>query len=266
MTIGKLIAGLESRGILLSLTAGEIRYRSPKHALTEADKESLSARRPEIAEYLQTRAAARGLRTAGGISGPLTPSVAQEMWRAFAGGAQEGKPIALNIGMVGKFHHDAQAVTAAIHQVMARYDALRARFEMRDGVLSAFLNPADSFVVEQEDLRHLGPDAAGEAAAQRAQAFCAQVNLIEGQWLTRAKVFALPHSESMGVLSSAHMIADAGTRNIILDELHDLLEHGAPQAASSLPYNDYSLAERDFLAKPQGAQLIEHWRRWYHEQ
>jgi len=62
------------------------------------------------------------------------------------------------------------------------------------------------------------------------------------------------------------MIADAGTRNIILDELHDILEHGAPQAASSLAYNDYSLAERNFLESPPGAQLIEHWRRWYHEQ
>src|SRR4051812_3074119 len=108
MTIGKLIAGLESRAILLSLIDGEIRYRSPKDALTAADKESLRARRPEIVEYLQTRAAARGLRAAGGVSGPLRPSVAQEMWRAFAGGAEEGKPIALNIGMVGKFRHDAQ--------------------------------------------------------------------------------------------------------------------------------------------------------------
>jgi len=266
MTIGKLIAGLESRGILLSLTDGEIRYRSPKHALTEADKESLRARRPQIVEYLQTRTAARGLRAAGGVSGPPRPSVAQEMWRAFAGGAQEGEPIALNIGMVGKFRHDAHAVTAAIHQVMARYDALRARFEMRDGVLSAFLNPADSFVIEQEDLRHLSPDVAGEAAAKAAQDFCAQVNLIEGQWLTQAKVFALPHGESVGVLSSAHMIADAGTRNIILDELHDVLDHGAPQAAPSLAYNDYSLAERNFLETAPGAQLIEHWRRWYHEQ
>jgi hypothetical protein len=206
------------------------------------------------------------LRAAGGVNGPPRPSVAQEMWRAFAGGAEEGKPVALNIGMVGKFRHDAESLTAAIHQVMARYDALRARFEMRDGVLSAFLNPADSFVIEQEDLRHLSPDAARETAAKAAQVFCGQVNLIEGRWLTRAKVFALPQGESVGVLSSAHMIADAGTRNIILDELHDMLEHGAPQASSSLAYNDYSLAERDFLESPPGARLIEHWRRWYHEQ
>ena len=58
------------------------------------------------------------------------------MWRAFAGGAEEGKPVALNIGMVGRFRAAPEAVTAAIHQVIARYDALRARFEARDGELA----------------------------------------------------------------------------------------------------------------------------------
>jgi hypothetical protein len=206
------------------------------------------------------------LRAAGSVSGSLMPSVAQEMWRAFAGGKDEGLPVALNIGMIGKFRHDAGSVTAAVRQVIARYDALRGRFKAQGGTLLAFLNPADSFEVEQEDMRNLDPDAANQAAAKSAQTFCSQVNRIEGQWLSRAKVFALPDGESLAVLSSAHMIADAGTRNIILDELNDILDYGSPRAAPSVPYNDYSLAEREFLASDQGAQLIAHWRRWYHDQ
>ena len=67
------------------------------------------------------------------------------MWRAFAGGAEEGKPIALNIGMAGKFRHDAAPVTAAIRQVIARYEALRVRFEAQGDALRAFLNPAEAF-------------------------------------------------------------------------------------------------------------------------
>jgi Condensation domain/TubC N-terminal docking domain len=266
MTLGRLISGLESRSILLSLADGEIRYRSPKGALTDADRDSLRSHRAGIMDHLAARNAARALRGTGLRSGPLTPSVAQEMWRAFAGGALEGSPIALNIGMVGKFRHDASALTAAIRQVIARYDALRAGFQTQDGVLLALLNPAEDFVVEQADLRSLGPDSAREAAEKGAQDFCAQLNRIEGGWLTRAKVFALPGGESLAALSSAHMIADAGTRNILLDEIHDILDHGAPRAASGASYNDYSLAERDFLAGPQGAQLIAHWRRWYHDQ
>ena len=266
MTVASLIAGLESRGILLSLANEEIRYRSPKDALTEADKTQLRAHRPDIVAYLRARGAAKALRAVPPLSGPLTPSVAQEMWRAFAGGAEEGRPIALNIPMMDKFRHDAASVTAAIAQVVARYEALRVRFQAVDGGLRAILNCADAFEIEQEDLRHLISESALETAFKRAQEFCAQVNLIEGEWLTRAKVFALPGGESVGVVSSAHMIADAGTRNIVIDEIHDILDHGAPRAAPAGAYNDYSLAEREFLAGPQGEALIAHWRDWYHAQ
>ncbi|HEX4637725.1 MAG TPA: condensation domain-containing protein, partial [Rhizomicrobium sp.] len=266
MTVAGLIAEMESRGIVLSFAEGEIRYRSPKGALTDDDRAALRARRSGIVSYLQARNAARGLRAAGSENGALMPSVAQEMWRAFAGGAEEGKPVALNIGMVGQFRQDASLVTAAIQQVVARYEALRVRFEAAGDRLLARLNPAGSFVVAQEDLRGLGAGAASIAAEKAAQSFCAQVNLIEGEWLTRAKVFALPEGKSLAVLSSAHMIADAVTRNIVLDEIHDILEHGAPRAVSPISYNDYSVAEREFLAGPQGAQLIDYWRRWYHDQ
>ena len=258
-SVAQLIADLESRGILLSLAGEEIRYRSPKDALTEADRSNLGAHRAAILDYLKTRAAARALKAAGAIQGPLTPSVAQEMWWRFAGGPEEGKPVALNIGMVGKFRHDAAAVTGAIYQVIARYDALRARFESQGEKLTAFLNSPDTFEVEQDAA---DPDAAAQGALQ----FCSRLNAIEGTWLTRAKVFALPGGESLAAISSAHMIADAGTRNIVLDEIHDILDHGAPQAAASTLYNDYSLAERDCLAGPRGAQLIGHWRDWYREQ
>jgi hypothetical protein len=266
MTVAKLISSLEGRNILLSLDGDQIRYRSPRQALTDSDRDALRARRGEILDYLQARNAARSLRAAVPSKGPVTPSVAQEMWRAFAGGAEEGKPVALNIGMVSRFKAAPEALTAAIGQVVARYEALRTRFEARDGELRAFLNLAEALEIEQEDLRGQGGDAARDAAEKSAQAFCAQLNLIEGTWLTRAKVFALPDGESLAAISSAHMIADAGTRNILLEEIHDILETGMPRAPSPVLYNEYSLAERDILAGGQGARLIDHWRRWYHDQ
>jgi hypothetical protein len=266
MTVTGLIAELESRNIILSLAGEELRYRSPRNALTEADRENLRLRRGEIVAYLKTRIAARSLRTAGGLAGPLMPAVGQEMWRQFAGGAREGEPVALNIGMVGRFRHAPEEVNAAIHQVIGRYDALRAGFRAVGGALTAYLNPTDGFEIEQEDLRGLSPEAARTAAEKGASAFCARLNAIEGGWLTRAKLFALPEGESLAAISSAHMIADAGTRNIVLDELRDILEHGGPQGTPSLAFHDYSLAECKILEGDQGALLIDHWRRWYLDQ
>jgi hypothetical protein len=265
-SVPALLAELESRGIILFLGDGEIRYRSPKDALTSADRAALAARRADILGYLTARGAAKALRTTQGASGPLTTSIAQDMWWRFAGGAKEGEPVALNIGMGGTFRADAAALTAAIRQVIARHDALRVTFRVDGEVLHPSLNAPDDFEIEQEDLRGLSAGAAAASAAKGAREFGGQVNFIEGRWLTRAKVFALPDRATVAVISSAHMIADAGTRNIVLDELRDILEHGAPRAALSVPYNDYSLAERALLAGPQGDALIGYWRRWYESQ
>jgi len=266
MTVAGLIAGLESRGIILSLAGEEVRYRSPRQALTDGDREVLRRRRSEIIDYLGARNAARALRAAGGADGPLRPSVAQEMWRAFAGGAEEGKPIALNIATIGRFRAPPEDVAAAIRQIIARYDALRIGFQAQEENLQAFLNPMESFVVELQDLQKMSNQAADEVVAKAAQQFCALLNPIEGGWLTRAKVFGLPQGESLAAVSFAHMIADAGTRNIILDEIHDILERGSPANPSPITYNEYALAERQVLAGPEGDRLIDHWRRWYRDQ
>ena len=260
ISIAQLLTDLESRGIILFLEDGEMRYRSPRNALTDGDRAQLRGQRAAIVAYLQAREAGRALRVIKGRPGPLTPSVAQEMWWRFAGRPEEGKPIALNIGMVGTFGNtSAEVVTTAIAQVMARHEALRVSFKADGETLSASSKPAGAFAIEQEN----APDA--DAATRSAREFCSRLNPILGEWLTRAKVIALPGNRAMAILSSAHMIADAASRNIIIDELRDILE-GKPLAPASTPYNDYSLAERDFLDGPQGQDLIDYWRAWYDQQ
>ncbi len=244
--IAQLLTDLESRGVILFLEGGEIRYRSPRDALTDADRAELRGRRGDIIAWLQARDAGRALRAVKPRPGPLTPSVAQEMWWRFAGRPEEGKPIALNIGMVGTFGDTGpQAVSAAIRQVVARHEALRVSFKADGETLTAFSNPVEALVIEQESALD------AEAAAHSAQELCARLNPILGGWLTRARVITMPDGRVMAALSSAHMIADAASRNIVMDELRDILD-GRPLAPPSVPHNDYSLAERDFLAGPAG--------------
>jgi hypothetical protein len=49
----------------------------------------------------------------------------------------------------------------------------------------------------------------------------------------------------------------------MLDEIQDALGGGAPAPRHAIPYNDFSLAERDYLASPPGVTLMDYWRRWY---
>ncbi len=257
-SIAALIAGLESRGIILFLQDGAMRYRSSRGALTEADRGALRARRAQITAYLQAREAGRALRLVKGEPGPLTPSVIQEMWWRFAGRPQEGKPIALNIGMVRRFAAPPAKLTEAIRAVLARHEALRVGFRAEGETLFAHANDISTLVIEQDS-------AAADDAFATAQEFCSRLNPILGPWLTRAKVIALPDGGSMAAISSAHMIADFGSRNILIDEIQDFLD-GKPAPAASVDYNSHSLGERHFLETSQGALLIEHWRDWYRAQ
>jgi hypothetical protein len=263
-TIAGLIADFQSRGIVLSAADGQIQYRAPKDALSEADKVQLRGQRADIIAFLQAREAGRGLRAVRRRSGPLTASVAQEMFWRFSGGPHEGKPVALNIATVGRFRQtDAEAVTKAVRDVIRRHDPLRTHIRIQGEAMELSLNDAAEFAVEQDDLSHLDGAAASAAAEAQIREYCSLLNPVEGQWQTRARVWSLPDRAVAMAISCSHLVIDFGSRNIILDELQDALGSGRDGAREAIPYNEFSLAERDYLAGPQGATLIDYWRRWY---
>lgn len=265
MSIARLLADIERRGIILALDGGDIRYRAPQGAFGDADRALLRAHKPAIISHLAARVAGRHLRALQGMAGPLTASVAQEMWYRFAGPPQEGVPVAINISGVDLFDAAPDAVADAIAHLIARHDTLRTAFQVADGRLIPSLLPAEDFAPERYDLRHLSDTAALDAAAQMARDFCARLKPVSGGWLTQTLVVALPDGRTMAALSSSHIVSDAASRNILLDELHDLLD-GRALAPVAIAHNDYALAERALLQSDTGAALIAHWRAWYADQ
>jgi hypothetical protein len=65
MTFGRLISGLENRGILLALADGEIRHRSPMGAPTDSGRENL--RGAGVVEYFKAHPALPGPRFTGNL-------------------------------------------------------------------------------------------------------------------------------------------------------------------------------------------------------
>src|SRR5690606_25278687 len=96
-----------------------------------------------------------------------------------------------------------------------------------DGHLALSLNEADAFTVEETDLSRLDAAAAMQEAETQVRAYCAQLNPVEGEWLTRARLWRLPDGV-LAAISGSHIVADAGSRNIIMDELLDALGPSAP--------------------------------------
>ena len=268
-SLAQLVAGLEDRRIILSAEDGQLRYRAPPGALDEDTRALLRTQREALTDFLMAREAGRALRAAGPQDGPLTPSVAQEMFYRFASGPCQGQPISLNIGMAGRLRDARPAdVTDAIAALVARHAALRTRIIRHDEPLQFALNRAEDFSIGFTD----ASDAAdGEAAAQTvvAQVFGDHIP-VEAPWLFRAHVVALPGGDAAAVMAANHVIADAGSRNILLEEIQDYLDARAGRNPAprppSLAYNAHALGERAFLDGPGGARLVDYWRRWYGRQ
>ena len=133
--------------------------------------------------------------------------------------------------------------------------------------VARFSQSGGDFVIEQEDLRGLSPEAPDRPQTRARSNSAPWSTGSKGAWLTRAKVFALPGRESLAAMSSAHMIADAGTRNIVLDEI---ARHSGPWRAAGRAVRCSITTIRSpsgsFWKVDQGAQLIDHWRRWYQDQ
>ena len=268
-SIAQLVAGLESRSIILSLADGQLRFRAPKDALGEDDRAVLRARRDALMEFLAAREAGRGLRSAAPQDGPLTPSVAQEMFYRFASGPSQGEPVSLNIGMAGRLRGArAEDVAQAVHAAVARHEALRTRIVRHDEPIAFALNDAADFQVTMVDASDAQD---GDSAAQAvvAQVFGDHIP-VEAPWLFRATVVALPGGDAAAVMAASHVIADAGTRNILLQEIQDHVDaiagRAVPQRPAAIGYNAWSLGERHFLDGEQGARLIGYWKRWCENQ
>lgn len=261
--IARLIQDLQKRGIFLSLAEGEVRYRAPKNALTDADKEALREQKSEIAEFLRARQAARTLQGLKGRPGKLTASVVQEMWYRFGGGPNEGQPVALNISAVLPVKGCApERLAKILHHIVTRHETLLSRIRVDGERLHVSRNDPDAFAVEIEDLRGMAAGEPRHMAQANAAAFCGLLKPVEGEWLTQAKIWVLAENDCLAAVSSSHIVSDAGTRNILVDEISDLLEGRDPPPATVI-FNDYSLAERDFLESPDALPLFDYWRHWY---
>lgn len=266
-----LLRSLRDRGAVLSLddTGQHVKYRAPKGVLSDPDKAVLLSRREEILRFLRARGTTarppllRGSRVA-------VPSFAQELlWRsARASPTQNGErriPLLLPV-----CNRPAAAMQAAIATVVARHEALRYSFDECAGTLQARLNDARTLRVEVERLgkscSFLGGDVPPAVAA-----FIAGVPPLEGEWLTRARVFLEPAGEGLIVLIFHHIIADGTSMGVIAEELSSLLgdESGADRSGPSrsltecaFQFSDFAAWERECFRGEVAERLAVFWADW----
>jgi amino acid adenylation domain-containing protein/non-ribosomal peptide synthase protein (TIGR01720 family) len=157
------------------------------------------------------------------------------------------------------------ALAGALARVVARHEALRTTFPLRDGRPVQRVGPAPASVLAVVDFAALAPARARAAAERLAELAAAwPFDLCHGPLL---RAVALVGGERRQVLFTVHHIAsDAWSVGILLRELEVLYDACRRRTTSPLPelalqYGDYAVWQRAWLETPAAAEQLAAGRR-----
>jgi amino acid adenylation domain-containing protein len=161
---------------------------------------------------------------------------------------------------------ERDALRAALDRIVARHETLRSYFVMQDG------DPVQQILPPEVGLQLIEHDLSGLSAAERRkrvrdmsqQEATQRFDLSTGP-LIRAQLLRIAPDEHILLLTQHHIISDAWSCGVLLDELSRLygaFTRGEPDPLPALPiqYADYASWQRQWLRDEVLGQQIEFWR------
>jgi len=160
---------------------------------------------------------------------------------------------------------DVEVLTAALHDVLARHDALRARFSPTGDRL--MISSQVSLEVPVIDISNQPREAVEAAARERiAQDAETPFDLVNGP-LIRAQVLRQAADDHLLILTSHHIVCDGWSINIIMEELgacYDARRHGGmAKLPAPMPFSRYALAEARYRESDEAAKVEAFWLRQF---
>ncbi|HEY0185788.1 MAG TPA: amino acid adenylation domain-containing protein, partial [Rhodopila sp.] len=160
---------------------------------------------------------------------------------------------------------DASAFRFALDGLVSRHEALRTRFEERDGVAWQVVDAAPHYAWSEHDLSGLAEaDREAELAGRLHAAGQAAFDLAQGPVL-RAALIRLGPEEHVLSLAMHHIVSDGWSIGILLRELLALYEAArqdreAGLAPLPIQYGDYALWQREWLEGGALEAQLAYWR------
>jgi acyl carrier protein len=161
---------------------------------------------------------------------------------------------------------DVKALERSLNDIIVRHESLRTTFASVEGQPVQVINPAWELRLDAEELCALGEaeqaaEVERQATAQAQQGF----DLTEGP-LLRVKLLRLNSEEHVVFFTMHHIISDAWSLGVFLQELAALYEAHRNGRSAELPelkiqYADYAVWQRHHLSGEVLEQQLEYWRR-----
>jgi hypothetical protein len=237
-----LIREAEQNAVRLWVENGQLRYKAPKGEIPETLRAALRSRRDDLIGELSTPVFRKS-----GCTPDLVryPHFWQDFWEETQANLALANAIHLAIKLSGEI--DLERIDSALGRLISRYDLLRSRVELENGV------PCLRF--EQHQVMPIDIlDVSDSAAAVPIKTLIEQAIYapFENGRLHRARVIKISDNEYVVVIVIHHFVADPVSSGILANELIASLhnEQGAQSLTDARPlqYSDYLLGMSEWLS------------------
>ena len=160
---------------------------------------------------------------------------------------------------------DAAACRQALHSLVFRHEALRTRFEERDGITVQVIGDTAAPDWSEIDLGAIPAVEREDYLAAHLRAFASQsFDLVSGP-LVRAELVRVDDREHVLALALHHIVSDGWSVEILLRELAAFYSASVLSVDAALPalpiqYGDYALWQREQLTEAALSEHLAYWR------
>ncbi|MFD6889357.1 amino acid adenylation domain-containing protein [Streptomyces sp. NPDC059957] len=159
----------------------------------------------------------------------------------------------------------ADALAAALQDLVDRHEALRTTFGEVDHAPVQFVHERLADLLDRQDLTDLPPGKRDAQALRLARQEAARGFDLTAGPLLRARLLKLGDDHHVLLLTLHHIVADGWSVGVILRELGEFFRSRGAGAEARLPdlplqYADYAVWHRDRLDAAERTRLLDHWR------
>lgn len=251
-SLAEFLSDLRAGGVILSAEGDRLRCNAPKGAVTEEMRKTLTARKPEILEFLRSTSDTFPMREGDVADGSPLSRSQQRLW--FVSQIDPGNPV-YNVAIALSLHGELNrsAMEDSLRALIERHESLRTSFHEQEGRPWSKVAEQIAWKCKMIDLSTLpAPMAAAEARRLALEESRRGFDLTMAP-LFRATLFRISNIEHLLLLVIHHIVADGWSLGLIAKDLGAYYAAGVAgqkPALDELPgtYRDYvQWEERDVL-------------------
>jgi amino acid adenylation domain-containing protein len=268
-TIDEFLSHLRRLDVKLWAEGDDLCYEAPSKALTPALLQQLKERKAEILTFLRNVNASSSSNLSPILPAPrdgnLPLSFAQA--RLWFLNQLEGNSAAYNIPAAVQFQGslNVAVLEQAVGEIVRRHEALRTNFEIVSGSVVQVINPKPTTIIPIVDLQALPEEQQSATVKSLVTDSAQRLFDLANETLIRLTLLRLAPESHVLVVVMHHIIADAWSIGIFIQELSSLYEAFSTAKLSPLPnlpiqYADFAHWQRVWLDGEVLSTQLNYWQ------